>query len=93
MTLNDCRRNIDEINFEILKLLNERARWALEIGKLKKLKGIPNHDPLREEEILKEMQAKNQGPLGKEAVKRIFKLILEECRKLETDRYTNKAEG
>lgn len=86
MTLEDCRRNIDEINQGILKLLNERARWAMEIGRLKKLEDLSLHDPAREERILKEMKTRNEGPLSHQSVERIFEIILEECRKLEAER-------
>ena len=92
MTLSECRQNIDRINLKILNLLNERARWALEIRKLKQQQGLPVHQPSREEQILKEMQAKNEGPLGNQAIKRIFEKILAESRKLQTETYANQPE-
>lgn len=86
MTLNDCRYKIDELNIDILKLLNKRALLALEIGKLKNLDGIPIYNPIREEQILEEIQTKNRGPLGNGSIRRIFNTIMEECRNLQADK-------
>lgn len=93
MTLDNYRSAIDEIDLKILRLLNERARWALEIGKLKTRAGFPIHQPFREEQILNKIQYKNEGPLKNQSVKRIFETILEESRKLQNNTDTNKLEG
>ena len=90
MDINDCRRHIDEINKEILKLLNNRAKYALKIGKLKQQGNLSVLNKLREENIFQEMQKRNKGPLNNSAIIHIFKVIMEECRNLQIENISNK---
>ncbi|GAB4308302.1 MAG: prephenate dehydratase [Promethearchaeota archaeon] len=46
------RRRIDEIDEELVRLINERARVASEIGDVKQQLGVGVVDPSREEEVL-----------------------------------------
>jgi len=39
-TLDDLRKNIDRVDEVLVRLLNERARCACEIGRLKKALGV-----------------------------------------------------
>ena len=39
-TLDDLRRDIDRVDEVLVRLLNERARCACEVGKLKKSSGL-----------------------------------------------------
>ena len=64
MSIDDWRRRIDEIDLELVTLLNERARCALEIGHEKHLKGLPVYQPERENEILCNVERANPGPLA-----------------------------
>ena len=77
------RKKIDEIDLQLLKLLNERSRCAMEIGKIKKEKYLPAWSPERDAEIHKPISAANQGPLGNAAVRRLFERIIDEARSLE----------
>lgn len=81
--LPDWRKQIDEIDQQILKLLNERARCANEIGRIKKERGLPAWAPEREAEILRNAVKSNSGPLDDGAVKRLFERIIDEARSLE----------
>jgi chorismate mutase len=86
MNIEDWRARIDELNVEIVSLLNKRASFAHEIGKLKKQAGLPVLDQSREGRVLDSVEeiAKNQeGPLDAQSVKRIFQVIMEETRKVE----------
>ena len=83
MTVEGWRRKIDEIDRKLVKLLNERSRCALEIGKLKKANGSPLHQPKREREVLAGVERANRGPLDGAALRRLFKLIVKEARSLE----------
>ena len=83
MDIRTCRDHIDEIDSELLHLLNERAELALSILKFKKKNRLPVFDPEREKKILERLQLKNPGPLQREAIKRIFSIIIEENRNLE----------
>ncbi len=56
MDIDDWRKKIDEINLKILELLNERAEYVIEIGKLKKQSGAPLYSAERENKYLKHSQ-------------------------------------
>lgn len=77
------RRNIDEVDAVLVKLLNQRAKWALEIGELKKREGVPVYQPEREAEVMTHVTETNRGPLSTAAVKRLFERIVDESRRLE----------
>jgi chorismate mutase len=85
MDIDDWRRKIDEIDAEILKLLNERARCTVEIGKIKGKLGLPIFVPEREREVLKAVEQGNSGPLSNAAVRRLFERIIDESRALEKE--------
>jgi chorismate mutase len=77
------RSAIDKIDIEIVKLLNRRVRYVTEIGKIKKRAGIDAHAPKREKEVLRNASGANGGPLTGSAVKRLFRQIIMESRRLE----------
>ena len=52
MEISEWRNRIDELESMIIELLNKRASYAVEIGKIKKAKGLPVLDTAREQEIL-----------------------------------------
>lgn len=81
------RKRIDEIDRAVLKLLNERAICANAIGGIKKKLGMPVYVPTREEEVLRNVCAVNEGPLPSEAVRRLFERVIDETRSLERRNY------
>jgi len=86
MEIDDWRKRIDDLNGELIALLNRRAVFAAEIGKIKKAKGLPVFDAGREDSVMArvaEMAASAGGPLTPESVQRIFQVIMEETRKVE----------
>ncbi|MFQ5603495.1 MAG: chorismate mutase [bacterium] len=85
MDIEDWRTKIDEIDLKLLKLLNERALYSIEIGKIKKQKDLPIYSPEREVAIIARMVRENKGPLGNDGVRRLFERIIDESRKLEKD--------
>ena len=82
-TIEDWRRRIDEIDLELVKLLNERAKCAIEIGQLKKQQGLAISAPQREAQVLANVTAANRGPLEAEAIRRLFERVIEEVRRTE----------
>lgn len=82
-TLADLRRRIDELDRQLVKLLNERSRCALEIGKLKQEQHLPLYQPDREKEVLQNAEENNQGPLSHAAIRRLFERIIDEARAAE----------
>ena len=77
------RENIDQVDSVLVKLLNQRAQWALEIGEVKKGADLPIYQPDREKAVLARVQQLNRGPLGQAAVQRLFERIIDESRRLE----------
>jgi chorismate mutase len=77
------RKRIDEIDQQLVKLLNERAQCAVEIGRLKKAMDLPTWQPQREAEILRNIVKSNDGPLDDAAIRRLFERIIDEARSLE----------
>jgi len=63
MALDELRDRIDEIDSRLLRLLNERARVVVEIGKLKNKTGGQIYAPDREKEVLEKIVKANEGPL------------------------------
>jgi len=70
------RAKIDSLDLELLKLLNQRARLATEIGKAKKVEQGDFHVPSREQKIYQQLERHNQGPLPNQAVRHIFREII-----------------
>ena len=81
--LDGWRARIDEIDGKLVELLNERARCAIEIGRIKSERGMNVRNPQREQIVLNRAKDKNRGPLDHSAVQRIFQKIIEECRRIE----------
>lgn len=81
-TIEDWRAEIDRIDEELLRLLNERARIALEIGALKRATGAPLYDGAREQRVLAHVRCANRGPLNDRAVVKIFRCIVGETRRM-----------
>lgn len=81
--LNDWRDRIDEIDGKIVELVNERAKCAIEIGRIKSERGMKVHNPQREQAVIDHVKGKNGGPLDHGSVQRIFEKIIEECRRIE----------
>ena len=81
--LKQHRDQIDAIDEQLLKLVNERAAIAHKIGSLKEDGVI--YRPEREAQILRRMQGNNTGPLSNEAVSHIFRGVMANCRALEKE--------
>lgn len=73
------RAEIDAIDDELLRLLNERAAIALRVGEVKRRNDTSLCDPNREFEVLSRLSAQNSGPLDEQSVTSIFQRIIDEC--------------
>ncbi len=74
--LDKLRNEIDKTDMEILRLLNERARLAIDIGKIKKEEKLAAHVPQREREIYERLEKENKGPFPNEALRVVFREIM-----------------
>ena len=83
-TLDDLRDDIDRVDEVLVRLLNERARVACEIGRLKKELGVEVYQPEREKQVLAHVRSiAAEGLLGADAIARLFERIIDEARRLE----------
>lgn len=81
--LEKLRREIDEIDNEILDLFNRRAKVVLDIGHIKRNEKAKFYSPEREREILERLASLNKGPFPNEALKVIYREILSASLSLE----------
>jgi len=77
-SLHVFRKEIDKVDDEIVRLLNERARHVIEIGKLKKAQDSQAslHTPAREAEILDRLCKHNKGPFPNESLRAVYREIM-----------------
>jgi chorismate mutase/prephenate dehydratase len=78
-TKDNPRAEIDAIDDELLRLLNERAAIALRVGEVKRRRDTSLCDPNREFEVLSRLRRQNLGPLDEQNVESIFQRIIDEC--------------
>ena len=79
--LEEFRVAIDDLDRRIVSLLNERTRVVEDIGRVKRSADIPIYEPRREEQVFDNISdASADGPLTREAVRRIYERIIDEMR-------------
>src|SRR5437870_5200270 len=82
-SLRHLRTQIDRLDLQILKLVNERASVAAEIGKVKNDNSAEVFSPAREEEVLYNMLEASKGPLDPGTIRAIFREIMSGSRALQ----------
>ena len=83
MDIDAIRLKINQLDAELLRIFNERAALALEIGHIKQRLNLPIYDPKREKLIFDKMKEANPGPLDDAAIVRLFERVIDESRSLE----------
>ena len=86
MGLDLLRERLDIIDEQILSLLSERAKVVMTVANFKRHHNIPVYIPEREASILERLRTINPGPLPGEAIERIYRTVVEEMRKFESER-------
>jgi chorismate mutase len=79
------RDAIDRVDEVLVKLLNQRAKYAVEIGEIKGVLALPIYAPEREKEVLLHAERTSEGPLDVPAVRRLFERIIDESRRVERE--------
>ncbi len=74
------RRQLGEIDHELLDLLNRRMDVAREIGEWKRRNALSIFDPIREEGVIAELLRRNAGSLSDRAIRAIFLEIFSSAR-------------
>ena len=79
--LAEIRERINEIDERIQALINERAVFAQKVGVAKGelAQAVDYYRPEREAEILRNIKARNDGPLRDEEMLRLFREIMSAC--------------
>ena len=85
MDIETWRKQIDELDRQIVALISARAQAAQAIGKLKRSTSLPVYEPNREQVILKNVRAANQGPLPDIELTHIYERIIDVMRALQKD--------
>jgi chorismate mutase len=82
--LQRLRQEIDDLDNEILRLLNQRMLLVQEVASFKSKAGKDTMDLNREQAIFRRLASQNQGPLDWGAVKKIFGEILAASRDIQS---------
>lgn len=83
LELTRLREAIDRVDEVLVKLLNQRAKYAVEIGEIKGVLSLPIYAPEREKQVLQHVEQASEGPLEEAAVRRLFERIIDESRRVE----------
>lgn len=85
-TLAQLREQIDQVDQQLQQLINDRAHLAQAVAAVKRKEegDISSfYRPEREAEVLRQVKARNQGPLDAETVARLFRELMSACLALE----------
>ena len=77
------RRKLDKLDRELVRMLNQRARAAQEIGRLKARTAMPIYEPKREQTVFENVLGANRGPFPDHELKRVFEEIIGVMRRLQ----------
>ncbi len=79
--LAEIRQRINEIDERLQSLINERAKYAQQVGLAKGelAQAVDYYRPEREAEILRTIKKRNDGPLRDEEMLRLFREIMSAC--------------
>lgn len=83
MDIADWRRKIDDLDRRLVEMLNERARAAQEIGRLKRNTEMPIYEPNREKIIFENVRKHNGGPLPDSELHKVYERIIDVMRNIQ----------
>jgi|TARA_Y100001947_G_scaffold113793_1_gene98022 monofunctional chorismate mutase len=81
--INSLRKNIDELDDQMIDLVVQRLAIAKEIGDIKETNGIEVIDPYRESQIINRFAEKLAGTLEKKDITAIFEPIYSISKRLQ----------
>jgi len=85
MDIADWRVKIDELDRQLVALISERARCAVEIGKLKQNSSLPVYEPDRERIIFDNIAHQNKGPLSQVQLRQIYERLVDVMREVQKE--------
>ena len=90
MNIAEWRTKIDELDRKLVELLNQRARCAQEIGRLKRGTNHPVYEPERERVIYENIHHANSGPLADRDLTMIYERLIDVMRKIQKEEFVPK---
>ena len=75
MSIPDHRKAIDKLDAQLVRLLNERTRHVLEIGRIKLDAGEEIYAPHRELAVLQRIGKLNAGPITGDSLRAIYRAV------------------
>ena len=81
--IENIRHELRQKDRDIVRLLNERARLSVEVGRIKGRAGVEVYDPAQESRVFSQIAALNGGPLAADALRIIYREILSVSRALQ----------
>lgn len=85
MSLDDLRRQIDDLDRALVDLLCRRAEVAVQIGEEKRRHHACIQDPARENEVLAHVRQWNRGPTTDADMEALFRDIMTICSRIQRD--------
>lgn len=76
LSLDELRSKIDETDRQLIDLINQRAKFVVEVGKIKRADGIPIYAPHREAQVLAKVQELNQGPISNLTIEAVYRELM-----------------
>ncbi|HSY11669.1 MAG TPA: chorismate mutase [Verrucomicrobiae bacterium] len=93
MDIADWRKKIDEVDQQLVRLINERAVCAVEIGKLKQGLAMPVYEPDRERIIFDNIAQMNHGPLSQIQLRQVYERLIDVMRQVQRVDVESDGEG
>jgi chorismate mutase len=93
MDIADWRKKIDEVDRQLVRLINERAVCAVEIGKLKQGLAMPVYEPDRERIIFDNIAQMNHGPLSQIQLRQVYERLIDVMRQVQRVDVESDGEG
>jgi chorismate mutase len=93
MDIADWRRKIDDLDRQLVRLMNERAQCAHEIGRLKRNSAMPIYEPDRERIIFQNIARVNEGPLSDVQLRQVYERLVDVMRQIQREEMAPEAEN
>ncbi|MEI7811308.1 MAG: chorismate mutase [Ignavibacteria bacterium] len=81
--LKKLRNKVDFFDRMLVRILNQRTKSAVMIGRIKTSLDQPTYNPERERQVIGKINQNNQGPLTEEAIYRIYERVLDQSRAIQ----------
>ncbi len=83
MEIEDWRKQIDELDEQIVELISRRAAAAKAIGLAKREKTLPVYEPKREQAVFEHVKRINPGPLDDLELLHVYERLMDVMRTLQ----------